>query len=719
MSRQHATPGPQPEWGGRLQCLECRHWYANLSGHVSLGHNISPDEYRTRHGLAPAFPLRSAALRDAGPARAARDPDSALQRGAARLAQARRERHERRARELGYGTMRDLMRQHRSVPVRAIAELLGVPAGTAAHLRAQFGRPEPLTRPSGGGRLADPGIQPEEDGCLLCLECGRWFRHVGLHAVNAHEIDVDEYRRRHELPATLALCARDLRELLADKARDQYATTPRIRDGFAANRASIAEHPPPHQHTGDRAGVRAIRRAAAHAVAGRIGQLNAERAQAAYDDKARALGYADIGELLEKSRTLYAHEVGSLLGVGPNTITKLRRRFGLPTRMKRRPGDHHRRPERAVPVDLPPGLAAELAAIPPGVQPRSEDGRLRCLDCGQWHRGLGQHVVLKHGLDVDDYRRSHGLPTGADQPAPRLRDTAEGRATIAAQRRAVAQVAARRKQVAADRRYEQRARELGHATLAEMLLATADLTVGGLAALLGVTPTPAHKLRVRHGVPSPGRNARNFAYRPRQLRPERAPPARRPVVPPGIQPEENGRLMCLECGRWFRGLGIHVRTKHGIGADEYRREHELPAGRGLAAGDLSEAMAERARHEFAANEAIQAAFTNDSHTLGERLKRAREALAESSTRAGVQAAWRASQLANAETVRLRNARARDARAAELGHPSMIALLEATTDLTAAQLAKLLGYTEPVAKKLRAKHGIRSTARSAAAARRRR
>lgn len=45
------------------------------------------------------------------------------------------------------------------------------------------------------------------------------------------------------------------------------------------------------------------------------------------------------------------------------------------------------------------------------------------------------------------------------------------------------------------------------------------------------------------------------------------------------------RIVCLICGKHFRGVGHHVRLAHGITADDYKRRFGLPVGRGVATGD--------------------------------------------------------------------------------------------------------------------------------------
>ena len=55
--------------------------------------------------------------------------------------------------------------------------------------------------------------------------------------------------------------------------------------------------------------------------------------------------------------------------------------------------------------------------------------------------------------------------------------------------------------------------------------------------------------------------------------------------------ERRGReLICHECGRAHRHLGLHVYRAHGLRAAEYRKRHGLARGRGLVADDLREVI---------------------------------------------------------------------------------------------------------------------------------
>lgn len=50
---------------------------------------------------------------------------------------------------------------------------------------------------------------------ITCLECGRAFRSLGSHINRAHDLDARAYRARHDLPASYALAAPDLRDAQA------------------------------------------------------------------------------------------------------------------------------------------------------------------------------------------------------------------------------------------------------------------------------------------------------------------------------------------------------------------------------------------------------------------------------------------------------------------------------------------------------------------------
>lgn len=50
------------------------------------------------------------------------------------------------------------------------------------------------------------------------------------------------------------------------------------------------------------------------------------------------------------------------------------------------------------------------------------------------------------------------------------------------------------------------------------------------------------------------------------------------------------RLQCAECGGWYRHLATHVFMAHGLLAQDYRAEHDLPASVPLVVGEISEIL---------------------------------------------------------------------------------------------------------------------------------
>ncbi|MDO5082524.1 MAG: MucR family transcriptional regulator [Arachnia propionica] len=55
-------------------------------------------------------------------------------------------------------------------------------------------------------------------------------------------------------------------------------------------------------------------------------------------------------------------------------------------------------------------------------------------------------------------------------------------------------------------------------------------------------------------------------------------------------PEQDGRVQCLECGRWFRSLIGHISRIHGMTAEEYRAAHGLARTTALVASSVSEQL---------------------------------------------------------------------------------------------------------------------------------
>nr|DAX96027.1 MAG TPA: ROS/MUCR transcriptional regulator protein [Caudoviricetes sp.] len=56
------------------------------------------------------------------------------------------------------------------------------------------------------------GLIDEDDGGLLCHECGKRYRHLSTHIAMGHKMRVADYRRAHGLHAKRPLAARSVRE---------------------------------------------------------------------------------------------------------------------------------------------------------------------------------------------------------------------------------------------------------------------------------------------------------------------------------------------------------------------------------------------------------------------------------------------------------------------------------------------------------------------------
>ena len=85
--------------------------------------------------------------------------------------------------------------------------------------------------------------------------------------------------------------------------------------------------------------------------------------------------------------------------------------------------------------------------------------------------------------------------------------------------------------------------------------------------------------------------------------------------PAGIQPvRDDGRLQCLECGRFYLLLAPHLARAHNMTSDEYREAHRLPRTLALRAADLSERAREQGRTRYANRPDIQAALAAGRRT---------------------------------------------------------------------------------------------------------
>lgn len=202
---------------------------------------------------------------------------------------------------------------------------------------------------------------------------------------------------------------------------------------------------------------------------------------------------------------------------------------------------------------------------------------------------------------------------------------------------------------------------------------------------------------------------------------------RRRLEPPtstaGIQPQINGRVICLICGRGFRSLGQHLRRKHQTSTDKYRDRYELPATLALVVPQLSERLAAQGRDLVARHPAVRAAFARAQQPARVAVTAARGRAAGSRTaaRRGVQLRQRARGAFLAMLSQRRATQRRailDARARDLGHRNFVAALHATSDIPAKRLGPMLGLSPAMVTWWRGQHQIRSTAKAAATRERR-
>jgi hypothetical protein len=126
-------------------------------------------------------------------------------------------------------------------------------------------------------------------------------------------------------------------------------------------------------------------------------------------------------------------------------------------------------------------------------------------------------------------------------------------------------------------------------------------------------------------------------------------------APPGVlaRDPETGSVCCHFCGRWFQGLGFHVRT-HGLSAADYREAVGLSKGRALVAPAISNAISERQSAAYRTSPDVREHFA-----LGHELARngtlaARSAAANTGDRLETEASRRrALEVGRATTARRR------------------------------------------------------------------
>ncbi|MBT2511519.1 MucR family transcriptional regulator [Streptomyces sp. ISL-98] len=80
------------------------------------------------------------------------------------------------------------------------------------------------------------------------------------------------------------------------------------------------------------------------------------------------------------------------------------------------------------------------------------------------------------------------------------------------------------------------------------------------------------------------------------------------TTPAGQQPQSDGRLMCLDCGSWYKLLAPHLARAHGTTTVAYREAHRLPRKLSLRAADLNARAREQGRARYASRPDIRQAM---------------------------------------------------------------------------------------------------------------
>jgi hypothetical protein len=172
-------------------------------------------------------------------------------------------------------------------------------------------------------------------------------------------------------------------------------------------------------------------------------------------------------------------------------------------------------------------------------------------------------------------------------------------------------------------------------------------------------------------------------------------------VPPGVQPAQDGRLQCLECGRWYRSLASHLHRSEDMTAAQYREKHGLPATRPLVAPDLSELWSEQAKDRLAARELISV----EEHDPAKRKRAGRSGTtrhSETAVRPSVRAAHQEG-IVKGRTQAHENARAvLHGIAVSLRYIDWEDLITRTRHLSVYKLAQLVGRDEGTIRYWRAK-----------------
>lgn len=331
------------------------------------------------------------------------------------------------------------------------------------------------------------GVQPEEQGRLLCRLCGRWFRSLGHHLRGSkHRVAPADYRERFELPATRALMATDLREAQAERGAVLVATNEGVRAAFQIEQpdaperhARLAKGRARKRSTASRAGVQLGKQAVGEVLA-ESSRQRARQRRIELDQAGRDQGYDDLQTMAAATTNLSHAEFGALLGLTEGAARFWRRQCGVTSEVRAGRAADHRASWRD-----------GLDAVPAGVQPE-QAGALRCLICGLWKIDLAQHVTGTHHTSVREYLHRYRLASDRSLRGASLRQQDE---LLAWRSSSAAQAAGRAISERARKGYDEQARRRGYADVVELLRTCSPAEV---MRLLEVSRQQAGRLRRRY-----------------------------------------------------------------------------------------------------------------------------------------------------------------------------------------------------------------------------
>ncbi|OLM28645.1 hypothetical protein Ae717Ps2_6241c [Pseudonocardia sp. Ae717_Ps2] len=172
----------------------------------------------------------------------------------------------------------------------------------------------------------------DAEGLLRCLECGLRFRSLGRHLHAKHDLSADEYRDRHQLPATGALNCDGARQSSSDWQRARIAEDPDHANRLAPYRTP--EHLDQLRNTAIESNhrTRGYDLVRAHRAPGQsyAVQIMAGRRRDRLDEQARRAGFPELDTAIAQTMHISSREAAARIGIGATTVLRHRQRLAGP-----------------------------------------------------------------------------------------------------------------------------------------------------------------------------------------------------------------------------------------------------------------------------------------------------------------------------------------------------------------------------------------------------